>query len=216
MTEDSDLTTDEGTEGEGQDDVSASLQRLEGRLDEFMQAQQADDDYDDYDYGYEEDPQQAQQAQPGQQQQLDPEQADQQAIERYIAEQATAAAKQTVEPWMQQQQEIQRERDVQELLGRYPDLKDVAKEVDEEAMQRAQALGQPELAFEASFLEMTYLARKARDQAQADRDAGAEGSQVTVEGGQGAIPNTGGGSQADDLRDRIAGVSAARNSLLMG
>lgn len=114
---------------------------------------------------------------PGQQpqQQVDPEQAREQLAQMLGVDELRSE--------FQRMQTINRAREIE---AQYPALqnRETVKTVTEQAAQRAQQIGQPELAANPEFVLMTYLAGRASDSAAGETPAGgADAIQLETPGG---------------------------------
>lgn len=106
-------------------------------------------------------------------------------------------------------QEWQAEQQARDLQARYPELQkaEVAQEVFQEAQQAAAAYGNPALAQNAGFLEQTYLARLARQQAETQGPS--EAADAALEGAGAQVPAEG---DNDDMMDRVAEAHASKGA----
>lgn len=210
----------EGGEGGQRTDTTSSVDRLTERLDKFLEHvaptddddgslfeftdefdEFLDDDDDDTDDNFDDD------------ETLTPEQE----AERLLNEYVDQRVQERLDPILESQREEQRQEDLQALESRYPELatRDVAAPVLRHAMHIAQALGTPELAFEAPFLETVYL------RSRAERAAAAEGSDESARGSETPLERAGsasGGGGEVDLADEIvkAKKGGAGRSFLIG
>lgn len=118
-------------------------------------------------------------------------------LQQLIDTAAETKANALVSPVQQQVQEMQVERQTDDLIARYPQLGDpkVAQEVVDTTHQWAQSIGHPELAGDPRVMEMVYSAALAKEQA-GKEGADASGA-ATLEGAGGASP--GGTQQGDSL-----------------
>lgn len=140
-------------------------------------------------------------------QQVDPQQAQAQAmaeLQNFISTQVQQGVQAQVQPWIHQQE-------VARLESQYPDLNkpEVVGPLVEEARRFAEQLGNPHLATSPAMIEKLYLAQQAS--ARAAQETPADGDQeVHLEGGGAQQPQ----AQEDDLVSRVVnaggGDAAAR------
>ncbi len=106
-----------------------------------------------------------------------------------IAERAKAEALKEFEQRLEPMQQYMQDQQLAALEDQYPQLRDkgVAKDVFDQAVQRAQQYGNPELATSPRFLEDTYLVMRAREHASQETPAGADQG-VALEAGGGQAP----------------------------
>lgn len=134
--------------------------------------------------------QEEQQQQPGIDEYLDENglAIDPDGLQGFIASEAQRIATEQVGPLQQQMQSMQDaivDQDIDALAEDYPELQDegTAKNLAQRAQQFAAQNQMPQLARNAEFLEMLYLAGRAMQQAQQEVPAG--GQDVHLEGGSG-------------------------------
>ena len=173
--------TDTGGEGGDEKDSSSneSLDRLADRLDTFLdrigpEEEEGDlyefasefaddfDDEDDDDYDDDDDDD-------------DGDLTAEEEAERILNEYVDQRVQERLQPHLQEQQEERRQAQLEDLEQRYPDLqqREHAGPLLENSRRLAAAMGQPELAFQAPFLETVYLRMKA-EYLSAAEDEGAE------------------------------------------
>ena len=128
---------------------------------------------------------------------------------RALADMQRAIVREEMAPIHEAREQDRRDREATALEERYPELADEqnARAYVEEAVAAAQSLGQPLLAREPSFLEMVYLAAKARERAGQEIPAGGAPG-VTLETGPGGSPGAGGSD--DDAGDRIVAAGGRK------
>jgi hypothetical protein len=114
---------------------------------------------------------------------------------------------QTVGPELEAGRQDRFERQVADLVDRFPALADqeTAGEIVLAAQQLAQELGQPELWRSPKIIELTFLAEQARQRSDAEVPADASG-EVRLEAGSGGNP----GQQEPGLADQL--IQAHRGS----
>lgn len=209
----------EGTDQAGPD-FSPVMDRIDqieatiGPVAEWVQSQQAPpeaqgEDYADFVnrlFAGEEAPAETEQEQQAQLPQVftDP-QAFQQLLDRAVQEKLDK----TVGPELEAGRQDRQQREINELMTKYPALKeqDVAGPVVQAAQQfayeLAQRLGQPELADtlwrQPGVVEQMYLAEQARQTSGAEVPAGANGGEARLEGANGANP----GADQPNLAEQI-------------
>lgn len=132
-------------------------------------------------------------------------------LQTYIDARAQAQAETLLEQHQGPLQELQAkeyQREINTLLERYPDLRneEVADRVDSQAAELAERRGVPALADDPEFLEMVYLANRAREIDAAEKDASKGDEEVPVEGGGGRRPAT---PQTDPGDEIVAAGSSA-------
>lgn len=132
---------------------------------------------------------------------------------RALAEMQRAIVREELQPVLEAREQERRDREATALEERYPELADeqTAVRYVQEGVQAAQALGNPALAREPAFLEMVYLAAKARERAGQEIPAGST-SGATLETGPGGSPAPAQGDE--DAAKRI--VNAGRRSFRPG
>ena len=133
----------------------------------------------------------------------------QEAQIRALAEMQRAIVREEMRPVLEAQEQARRDREAEALEERYTELadEDTARKYVEEAVAAAQTLGQPALAREPSFVEMVYLAAKARERAGQEIPAGSAPG-VTLETGPGGSPAA--GESGDDVADRIVNAGGRK------
>lgn len=126
---------------------------------------------------------------------------------RALAEMQRAIVREELAPVMEAREQERRDREAVALEQKYPELADeqTAVRYVQEGVQAAEALGNPALAREPAFLEMVYLAAKARERAGQEIPAGST-SGVSLETGPGGSPAPAEGNE--DAAKRI--VAAGR------
>lgn len=134
---------------------------------------------------------------------------------RALAEMQRAIVREEMAPIHEAREQDRRDAEAVALEQRYPELADEqnAQRYVQEAVDAAQALGQPLLAREPSFLEMTYLAAKARERAGQEIPAGGAPG-VTLETGPGGSPGAGGSD--DDAGERIVNAGGRKPFRISG
>lgn len=129
---------------------------------------------------------------------------------QHLLQAVQQAAQQTIAPFVQQQQEAERDREAAALEEQYPELQDekIASQVVQEsvqlvtpmAVQLAQQIGNPEAApmiaemigKSPAMAEMVYKASKADMSAAQETPAGADEGEAALETGAGPAQNSGG------------------------
>ena len=126
---------------------------------------------------------------------------------RALADMQRAIVREELAPVLEAREQERRDREATALEQRYPELADeqTAVRYVQEGVQAAEALGNPALAREPAFLEMVYLAAKARERAGQEIPAGSAPG-VTLETGPGGSPAPAQGDE--DAAKRI--VAAGR------
>ena len=119
---------------------------------------------------------------PGQQPPVDDDAA---LIQQYITTEAQQAARQMVEPVLQQLHQDRRRENAEALLDDYPELRDneTANRVVTEARRWATEMGDPQKAADPAFIEMTLLASRALASATPENPGGTGAGQVQLERG---------------------------------
>jgi len=126
---------------------------------------------------------------------------------RALADMQRAIVREELAPVLEAREQERRDREAVALEQKYPELADeqTAVRYVQEGVQAAEALGNPALAREPAFLEMVYLAAKARERAGQEIPAGSAPG-VTLETGPGGSPAPAQGDE--DAAKRI--VAAGR------
>lgn len=116
---------------------------------------------------------------------------------------------QAVGPLAAELKEMKVRSSARDLMERHPELKqhDVAAEVWNAVQDRAVQIGRPDLATEAGFVELVYMARKASEAAQQEVPAGAGPQEAVLEGGGGAAPGATEPSLGERMRNAGGGTS---------
>ena len=133
---------------------------------------------------------------------------------RALAEMQRAIVQEELRPVLEAREQERRDREATALEERYTELADeqTATRYVQEAVQAANQLGQPALAREPGFLEMVYLAAKARERAGQEIPAGSAPG-VTLETGPGGSPAAS-GDDSKEAANRI--VNAGRRGFRPG
>lgn len=128
---------------------------------------------------------------------------------RALADMQRAIVREELAPVLEAREQERRDREATALEQRYPELADeqTAVRYVQEGVQAAEALGNPALAREPAFLEMVYLAAKARERAGQEIPAGSAPG-VTLETGPGGSPAS--SESGDDVADRIVAAGGRK------
>jgi hypothetical protein len=221
---------DDGDDEGGDSGVSDSVARLTERLDRFLDRvgpgeddqggglgdlafgadgdlDDDDDDFDDSVFYDDDDDIDADDAM------AEEERRAREILDQYV-EQRT---QEQIAPVLEEFREQQRYAQITDLEDRYPELqsREMAAPLMQAAQELAAALGQPELAYEAPFLETVYLRAKAEVAAASEDEGGEGGSETPLE--KVGSASTGGGEEVD-LADEIvkARQGGASRSYLVG
>lgn len=203
------------------DPVLSRLDELSSRLDSIVPAQQQQqEDFTSLDEllsGYNYEDEQDQGFDPQQQpQQFDQTEYEQQQALAQLQQMIAEQAKQAINPYAQQLEQMRTQQHAAALEAKYPELQkgEVASRVVKAAAQTAQAMGyemglSPDqvaaLSRNPRLLESTYLAERARQQAA--QETPVSGDQVHLES-TGANP----GMVEDDYAARIANLGPQRSN----
>ena len=189
--------TDAPSEGEGEeekgkpDPLKDSIDRLASRMDSFMEQSRPDEDplsdlfepEDEYEY---EDDESDPYFDDEDDEDLDDEARLSREADRIIDELVDRKVQERLAPHLQQQYDDRRHGQVVELEKKYTELQERkhAEPLLREAATLAKRLGEPELAFEAPFLETVYLRMKA-EAARAEESEASGEDETPIEGAGG-------------------------------
>jgi hypothetical protein len=122
----------------------------------------------------------------------EPDPTDPNYVQQLIQREAQQAARQMIEPMMEQQEAERRETQAEQLLEDYPELRerDAAREVLTEAQEWARDLRNPALAAEPAFIELVLLAAKTAERAEQETPAGQAPEGVQLEAAGGSNPGS--------------------------
>lgn len=212
---------------ESKDANSDAIGRLTERLDKFIDTvnppegdeantglydQVADDLYGDY---YDDDDEDLDEGGEEDDSERSPEDEAREIVQQFVDQKV----QERLDPVLAQQREQQRIADIQSLEQSYPELgkKEHAAPLLAKAQEIAQAIGVPELAYEAPFLETVYLRAKGEGVAAKEREAAAKNGSETALETAGGTGNRGGEGDVD-LADEIvkARKGGSSRSFLIG
>lgn len=193
-----------------QPDVRSAIDNLSERMDTFMQSvQQPQEDPLDFLYDDEFDDEgddQTSGEQTGDGNPDDLVKSADQIVENLVEQKV----QERLAPHLQAQYEERRHEQVVQLENKYPELKeeDGATPLLRQAAELAKALGEPELAREAPFLETVHLRMKA-EAARAEETSGEAEQDAPIEGAGGSGNSTG-GNASEEAAKLIVGASKSR------
>lgn len=177
-------TAEQADDGQQQDQFAPIMERLDqlsGELSELREPAY-DDAY------YQDDTQQDEYVDP----QLDAEQVydqegqvDPQAAQEYLQQLIDQRANEAIRPALEQVENLRIEQDARGLEEQYPELRSYegAQQALEAAQEAAERVGDPRLARQPGFIELAYLADRARTQAEQEVPAGQSDGLLEAAGG---------------------------------